>query len=177
MVNKEKRQACSPYFPSSSPSRDTYPTISLVYSSNTRMRPPTRSTRSVRQRQPSKKVSPNTRGSPPTPASFLLEVNPQPTESIADSNIEVGTPVSTSVAGSLPSGSWAPTTFVYENQKLVSGRAGAPDHAIVTPAGKKQPRSRHRMTSDKLETLDACFRRNTHPSRKEKEAICKDLDM
>jgi len=33
------------------------------------------------------------------------------------------------------------------------------------------------MTSDKLETLDAFFRRNTHPSRKEKEAICKDLDM
>ena len=141
------------------------------------MRPPTRSTRSVRQRQPSKKVSPNTRGSPPTPASFLLEVNPQPTESIADSNIEVGTSVSTPVAGSLPSGSWAPTTFVYENQKLVSAHAGASDTTVtVTPAGKL-PRSRHRMTSDKLETLDACFRRNTHPSRKEKEAICKDLDM
>ncbi|KAI0278151.1 hypothetical protein BGY98DRAFT_1096938 [Russula aff. rugulosa BPL654] len=33
------------------------------------------------------------------------------------------------------------------------------------------------MSSNKLETLDAFFRRNTHPSRKEKEAICKDLDM
>jgi hypothetical protein len=139
------------------------------------MRPPTRSTRSVRQRQLSKKVSPNTRGSPPTSAPFLLEVNPQPTESIADSIVEVGTSVSTPVAGSLPSKSWAPTTFVYENQKLVSAHADAPG-ATVTPAGKL-PRSRHRMTSDKLETLDAFFRRNTHPSRKEKEAICKDLDM
>ena len=139
------------------------------------MRPPTRSTRSVRQRQPSKKVTPDTRGSPPTPAPFLLEVNPQPPESIADSNIEVDTSVSTPVAGCLPSESWAPTTFVYENQKLVSAHADAPG-ATVTPAGKL-PRSRHRMTSDKLETLDAFFRRNTHPSRKEKEAICKGLDM
>ena len=31
------------------------------------------------------------------------------------------------------------------------------------------------MSSDKLETLDAFFRRNTHPSRKEKEAIRKAL--
>lgn len=141
------------------------------------MRPPTRSTRSVRQHQPSKKVSPNTRGSPPTPtpAPFPLEVNPQPAESIADSIIEVGTSVSTPVAGRLSSASWAPTTFVYENQKLVSDHVDAPG-ATVTPAGKL-PRSRHRMTSDKLETLDAFFRRNTHPSRKEKEAISKDLDM
>ena len=142
------------------------------------MRPPTRSTRSVRQRQPSKKVSPNVRGSPHTPSHptpFLLEVNPQPIESIADSNIDVGTSVSTPVAGCLPSDSWPPTTFVYENQRLVSAHAHAPGSA-VTPAGKL-PRSRHRMTSDKLETLDAFFRRNTHPSRKEKEAICKDLDM
>ena len=142
------------------------------------MRPPTRSTRSVRQPQPSKKVSPKARGSPRTPsfpAPFLLEVNPQPIESIADTNIEVGTSVSTLVAGCLPSESWPPTTFVYENQSLVSANAHAPS-ATVTPAGKL-PRSRHRMTSDKLETLETFFRRNTHPSRKEKEAICKDLDM
>ncbi|KAF8274163.1 hypothetical protein EI94DRAFT_1794790 [Lactarius quietus] len=140
------------------------------------MRPPTRSTRSVRRRQPSKKVSPNAQGSPHTPSlpvSFLLEVNPQPIESIADSNIEVGTSESTPIAGCLPSESWTPTTFVYENQKLASHDTPG---ATVTPTGKL-PRSRHRMTSDKLETLDAFFRRNTHPSRKEKEAICKDLDM
>jgi hypothetical protein len=41
----------------------------------------------------------------------------------------------------------------------------------------KPSRPRHRMSSDKLETLDAFFRRNTHPSRKEKEVICKALDM
>jgi hypothetical protein len=41
----------------------------------------------------------------------------------------------------------------------------------------KPPRSRQRLSSDKLETLEAFFRRNTHPSRKEKEDICKDLDM
>ncbi|KAF8260749.1 hypothetical protein EI94DRAFT_1747686 [Lactarius quietus] len=130
----------------------------------------------VRRRQPSKKVSPNAQGSPHTPSlpvSFLLEVNPQPIESIADSNIEVGTSESTPIAGCLPSESWTPTTFVYENQKLASHDTPG---ATVTPTGKL-PRSRHRMTSDKLETLDAFFRRNTHPSRKEKEAICKDLDM
>jgi hypothetical protein len=33
------------------------------------------------------------------------------------------------------------------------------------------------MSGDKLETLDAFFRRNTHPSRKEKEAICKAVNM
>jgi hypothetical protein len=142
------------------------------------MRPPTRSTRSIRQRQPSKKVSPNVRDSPHTsslPAPF--EVNPQPIESTAKSNIEVVTPesVSTPVAGCLPSESWPATTFVYENQRLVSAHAHAPG-GVVTPTGKL-PRSRHRMTSDKLETLDAFFRRNTHPSRKEKETICKDLDM
>ncbi|KAI9444870.1 hypothetical protein H4582DRAFT_859115 [Lactarius indigo] len=68
-------------------------------------------------------------------------------------------PVSTLVAGCPPSESWPPTTAT-----------------TVTPPGKL-PRSRHRMAGDKLETLDAFFRRNTHPSRKEKEAICKDLDI
>ncbi|KAH9081722.1 hypothetical protein EDB83DRAFT_2512573 [Lactarius deliciosus] len=152
------------------------------------MRPPTRSTRSVRQCQPSKKVSPNARGSPHTPtlpASFLvLEPNPQPIENISGGDIEVGTssgsdPMSTLVAGCTPSELWPPTTFVYENQRLVSESANAQDPsatAAVTPPGKL-PRSRHRMTGDKLETLDAFFRRNTHPSRKEKEAICKDLDI
>src|SRR6266702_4160723 len=147
------------------------------------MRPPTRSTRSVRQPQPSKKVSPNARGSPHTsglPAQFLLEANPQPIESIVDANIEVGTssgsdPVPTLVAGCLPFESWPPTTFVYENQRLASANAHAPS-ATATPTGRP-PRSRHRMTSDKLETLEAFFRHDTHPSRKEKEAICKDLDM
>jgi hypothetical protein len=144
------------------------------------MRPPTRSTRSVRQRQPSKKVIPNAQGSPHTPSllpvPFLLEVDPQPIESMADSHVEVGTSESKPIAGCLTSESWPPTTFVYENQKLVSAHAHDAPGATVTPTGKR-PRSRHRMTSDKLETLDAFFRRNTHPSRKEKEAICKDLDM
>ncbi|KAH9004090.1 hypothetical protein EDB86DRAFT_2130283 [Lactarius hatsudake] len=152
------------------------------------MRPPTRSTRSVRQRQPSRKVSPNAGGSPHTPslpASFLvLESNPQPIESISGGDIEVGTSsgpdaMSTLVAGCTPSELWPPTTFVYENQRLASESANAQDPsatAAVTPPGKL-PRSRHRMTGDKLETLDAFFRRNTHPSRKEKEALCKDLDI
>jgi hypothetical protein len=78
-----------------------------------------------------------------------------------------------------------PPTFIYENQNqsqspseslfpLVSPNLSVAGSIIL---GGKPPRPRHRMSTDKLETLDAFFRRNTHPSRKEKEAICKDLDM
>ena len=88
------------------------------------------------------------------------------------------------------------TTFIFENHdrlprldseesplvgpphghsRLSAGPAESP---FVSSVYAKPPaRSRHRMSSHKLETLDAFFRRNTHPSRKEKEAICKDLDM
>ncbi|KAH9065813.1 hypothetical protein EDB87DRAFT_891820 [Lactarius vividus] len=171
------------FIPRSSPSRDTY---SSAQQRNTRMRPPTRSTRSVRQRQPSKRVGPNARGSPHTPglpASFLvLEPSPQPIGCISGGDIEVATSsgsdaMSALVSGCTPSELWPPTTFVYENQGLVSESANAQDPSAtagVTPPGKL-PRSRHRMTGDKLETLEAFFRRNTHPSRKEKEDICKDL--
>jgi len=82
------------------------------------------------------------------------------------------------------------TTFVFENHEspLVGPRGHSSSRSAPGPAespfpfvssinAKPPPRSRHRMSSDKLETLDAFFRRNTHPSRKEKEAICKDLDM
>jgi hypothetical protein len=88
-------------------------------------------------------------------------------------------------------------TFVFENHNRQSPLVGPRGHSnsrsapgpaesafpfvssVVNANGKPPPpvRSRHRMSSDKLETLDAFFRRNTHPSRKEKEAICKDLDM
>lgn len=78
-----------------------------------------------------------------------------------------------------------PATFVFEKQSQNNPESESlsllgPSVAatIVLGLGKPPPaRSRQRLSSDKLEALDASFRRNTHPSRKEKEVICKDLDM
>ena len=83
-----------------------------------------------------------------------------------------------------------PSTFIYENENENQGQSQSPSESlplqVVSPSlsvagsiilGGKPPRPRHRMSSNKLETLDGFFRRNTHPSRKEKEAICKDIDM
>jgi len=74
----------------------------------------------------------------------------------------------------------SPATFIFENlnqSHVESLPLVGPSVAAGQIVLGKPPRSRHRMSSDKLEMLDAFFRRNTHPSRKEKEAICKDLDM
>jgi hypothetical protein len=80
-----------------------------------------------------------------------------------------------------------PPTFVYENQN--PSQIQSPSESLlplVSPdlsvagsiiLGGKPPRPRHRMPNGKLEALEAFFRLNTHPSRKEKEAICKKLDM
>ena len=168
--------------------------FSLVYSSvNTRMRPPTRSTRSIRP--PSDRRSTNPRGNrsetsnPPNPPTLQPNLSTQPNRSqsqatVAAAAAETNVDSSTSSGGSdlapmlvlgcfpvLPS----PATFVFENQRPEPEAQTAP--GSNASALGKPPRSRHRMTSGKLETLDAFFRHNTHPSRKEKEAICKDLDM
>lgn len=80
-------------------------------------------------------------------------------------------------------------TFVYENQSQNQSQNQSPSESLLPLAspdlnvagsiilGGKPPRPRHRMPSDKLEAVEAFFRQNTHPSRKEKEAICKELDM
>ena len=78
-----------------------------------------------------------------------------------------------------------PATFVFEKQSQNNPESeplSLPGPSVATTIvlglGKPPPaRSRQRLSSDKLEALDASFRRNTHPSRKEKEVICKDLDM
>jgi Homeodomain len=79
-----------------------------------------------------------------------------------------------------------PATFVYENQNESQSQSASESLSLVSPSlsvtgsiilGGKPSRPRHRMSTDKLETLEAFFRRNTHPSRKEKEAICKDLGL
>jgi len=67
------------------------------------------------------------------------------------------------------------TGFESDESPLV---AVGPHNAGCSPTLLGKPsRPRHRMSSDKLETLDAFFRRNTHPSRKEKEAVGKALNM
>ncbi|KAF8506779.1 hypothetical protein F5888DRAFT_1885779 [Russula emetica] len=77
--------------------------------------------------------------------------------------------------------------FVYENQNQSQSQSPSESFPLLSPSlsgvtgsiilGGKPSRPRHRMSTDKLETLDAFFKFNTHPSRKEKEAISKDLDM
>ncbi|KAF8492439.1 hypothetical protein F5888DRAFT_1637183 [Russula emetica] len=82
-----------------------------------------------------------------------------------------------------------PPTFVYEIQNQNQNQSQSPSESLplLSPSlggvtgsiilGGKPSRPRHRMSTDKLETLDAFFKFNTHPSHKEKEAISKDLDM
>jgi hypothetical protein len=74
-----------------------------------------------------------------------------------------------------------PATFIFDGHNQNQGHPESLSLVGTSVAGAivlgRPPRSRQRLSGDKLETLDACFRRNTHPSRKEKEDICKDLDM
>jgi hypothetical protein len=187
------------------------------------MRPPTRSTRSVRPSlnfnnsrrsrsapgpglsssndrpvaspspsPPSSEAAGSNDPNPPKPKPKLKSqsIVIVPTSAAADANVNPGTSPAT---GSDP----APlvgcfpvlppsSTFVYENQSSsesllplaspnLSPNLNVAGSSIIL--GKQPPRPRHRMSSNKLETLDAFFKRNTHPSRKEKEAICKDLDL
>jgi hypothetical protein len=180
-----------------------YPFNSVYSTISTRMRPPTRSTRSLRP--PSNKPSTNARGSRGSGCDTSDPLNLAPSQSNANASMPQPkrpqsqaavpttadtTPVVTDtsprgsdpapalVLGCFPTLSPLSTTFVFENQKPGIGRQSqtGPAGSNASALGKR-PRSRHRITSDKLETLDAFFRRNTHPSRKEKEVICKDLDM
>lgn len=177
------------------------------------MRPPTRSTRSVRpslntnnaRRSRSSATGPssshpvaseaagNNNPNPPKPNKPQSIVVPTSTSTAADAKVDPGTspgsdPALANAADAPVVGCFPvlpPTTFIYENQS----QSQSPSESLfplVSPnlsvagsifLGGKPPRPRHRMSSNKLETLDAFFRRNTHPSRKEKEAICKDLDM
>ncbi len=174
------------------------------------MRPPTRSTRSVRpplnannarrSRNTSGHSHPQAVASTPRSSSEAAnnkppKFKPQPiittvtTTAAADTKVNPGTPPRSEpapvsappVIGCFPV--LPPSTFVYENQN--QSQSHPESLTLVSPslsvAGPtifgKPPRPRHRMSSNKLETLDAFFQRNTHPSRKEKEAICKDLDM
>ena len=176
----------------------------------TRMRPPTRSTRSVRpslntnnprRRRSTPGPIPSSHGphpvasqsssgpagsknlgppKPPKPQSIII-----PTFAAANAADFKVNPGTAPVVGCFPVEPPS-STFVYENQNqcqsplesflsLVSPNLSVAGSPIIL--GKQPPRPRHRMSTDKLETLDAFFRHNTHPSRKEKEAICKDLDM
>jgi hypothetical protein len=171
----------------------------------TRMRPPTRSTRSVRpslntnnaRRSRSSATGPSSSHPVASEAAGNNNPNPPKPQSImvptaADAKVDPGTSPGSDpalanadapVVGCFPV--LPPPTFIYENQGQ-SQSPSEPLFPLVSPSlsvagsiflGGKPPRPRHRMSSNKLETLDAFFRRNTHPSRKEKEAICRDLDM
>ena len=170
------------------------------------MRPPTRSTRSVRPSLNSNNArrsrsAPGPSSSHPV-ASQSSEANnvppkpkpktkPQPIITAADAKVTVD-PATLPESDPAPHASppvvscfpvLSPSTFIYENEN--ESQSHSESLPLISPslnvAGSiilgKPPRPRHRMSSDKLETLAAFFRRNTHPSRKEKEAICKDLDM
>jgi hypothetical protein len=188
------------------------------------MRPPTRSTRSVRpslntnnaRRSRSSATGPSSshpvalRSSETSEAAAVCNnpnppkpTKPQsiivPTSAAADAKVDPGTSPGSDpaaidtapVIGCFPV--LPPSTFIYENQNQSQSRSHSRSLSesliplqVVSPSlsvagsiilGGKPPRPRNRMPSDKLETLDAFFRRNTHPSRKEKEAICKNLDM
>ena len=171
------------------------------------MRPPTRSTRSVRPSLNPNKARRSSRSGAPGPSTFHPVTSseaaagsnnsPKPSKpqsvtiptSATDSKVDPGTSPGSDPA---PASANAPVvvcfpvlpspTFVHENQNqsppeslsLVSSPSLSVAGSIFL--GKPQ-RPRHRMSSDKLEALDTFFRRNTHPSRKEKETICKDLDL
>jgi hypothetical protein len=173
------------------------------------MRPPTRSTRSVRPslnthnaRRSRSATGPSS--SQPVASRSSSEANlpkPKPQSIIeltsaaaadADAQVDPGTSpgsdpapanANAPVIGCFPV--LPPPTFVYENRNLSQSQSPS-ESFLVSPSlsvagsiilGGKPPRPRHRMSTDKLEALDAFFRRNTHPSRKEKETICNDLDM
>jgi len=180
------------------------------------MRPPTRSTRSVRPslntnsaRRSRSAPGPSPSSSHPVASEAASSNNPNPPKSTkpqsiivptsdADAKVDPGTspgpdPYPTPANANAPVVGCFPvlpqTMFVYENQNQ-SQQSQSPSEyllpLVTSPnlsvagsiiLGGKPPRPRHRMSTDKLETLEAFFRRNTHPSRKEKEAICKDLDM
>jgi len=174
------------------------------------MRPPTRSTRSVRthpnktttsaRRLASSETS-NTTTPPPKP-------RPQRASSSADAKVDPDTSPGPGSAPAAPAPPAPPppgpvitcfpvfpppavnvATFVFENHHrpppsrpetplvVDPHNAGSASPLPIVSGNLKPPRPRHRMSSSKLETLDAFFRRNTHPSRREKEAICKDLDV
>ncbi|KAF8506774.1 hypothetical protein F5888DRAFT_1798010 [Russula emetica] len=126
---------------------------------------------------------------PPTPQRRTSNSNPlkpkpklqsiiAPTSAAADAKVDPGTSPGSDPAP--PADANAP---VNQNQSqspseslpLLSPSLGGVTGSIIL--GGKPSRPRHRMSTDKLETLDAFFKFNTHPSRKEKEAISKDLDM
>jgi hypothetical protein len=184
------------------------------------MRPPTRSTRSVRT-HPNKATTSvrRSRGaSGPTPLASSEPSNnttttpppkprPQRASSSADAKVDPDTSPGSDPAPAAPAPLAPPppgpvitcfpvfppptvnaATFVLENRHRPSPRpeiplvvdphnAGSHPPLPIVSGNLKPPRPRHRMSSSKLETLDAFFRRNTHPSRREKEAICKDLDV
>jgi hypothetical protein len=178
------------------------------------MRPPTRSTRSVRTlSNPPTNVRRRSRGAslgPPHPLA-ISEASDDPPRPRSKPQSPIITTAAAAAAapattggggaevdsgtypGSEPALASAPivgcfpalppaTTFVFENQNPHHHHDHPPESPLVGPnvcttAFGKPPRSRHRLSSDKLGALDAFFRRNTHPTRKEKEAICKDLDM
>jgi hypothetical protein len=207
------------YYRPSTTSRDATPqSVSQSRITPTRMRPPTRSTRSVRpslntnnSRRSRNAPGPGPSGSsshpvaspsPPSSEAPGSNITSQPkhkpkrqsiiivpTPAAADAKVNPGTSTAIGSSDPVPATN-APvvgcfpvlpptSTFVYENQSssecLVSPSVSVAGSSIIL--GRQPPRPRHRMSSNKLETLDAFFRRNTHPSRKEKEAICKDLDM
>ncbi|KAI0308138.1 hypothetical protein B0F90DRAFT_1665033 [Multifurca ochricompacta] len=146
------------------------------------MRPPTRSTRSARPT--SRKASVNARGNRGTSnPSAPSQVNDEPKTGSVAATIDVqvnpstlsgldSAPASMPIVGCFPA--WPRTTFVLENEKVASMLAFSPNARAMSG---KPTRSRRRMTTDKVEALDAFFRHNTHPSRKEKESICKNLDI
>jgi hypothetical protein len=188
---------------------------SLPSINTTRMRPPTRSTRSVRPPPNTNNVRRSSRGAtgPPHAVASHSEAtttSPKPElksrsksksklQSIiiaatadADIKVEPGTlPGSNAAPAIICFPVFPPATFVFENQSQSSHNQSQsrPESeslpllgpcvagTIVLGLGKPPPRSRQRLSSDKLEALDASFRHNIHPSRKEKETICKDLDM
>jgi len=186
------------------------------------MRPPTRSTRSVRPSLNTIHARRSRSGAPAGPSSShpvasrssesseaaagsinsnsnsnSNKPKPKPQSIIpisaaaADAKVDPGTspgsdpapPANAPIVGCFPV--LLPSTFIYENQNQSQSLSesltlATPESLSVAGSiilGGKLQRPRHRMSTDKLETLEAFFRRNTHPSRKEKEAICKDLDM
>ena len=181
------------------------------------MRPPTRSTRSVRT-HPNKATTSARRSrgaSGPTPLSSSEPTNttttplpkprPQRASSSTDAKVDPDTFPGSDHAPAAPApppprpvvtcfpvfpppavnaGSFVlenphrPPPFRPETPLVVDPHCtGEPSPLPIVSGNLKPPRPRHRMASSKLETLDAFFRRNTHPSRREKEAICKDLDV
>ncbi|KAI0274997.1 hypothetical protein BC834DRAFT_965446 [Gloeopeniophorella convolvens] len=109
------------------------------------------------------------------PNAVTIQPKPQPKDALVDPQSKSEPcgqdPGSTSIILCFPAGLQVEDTAEQQSQKLAHTRAPA------GASGRRTQRPRHRMTSDKLEKLDAFFRSNTHPSRREKETICEELDM